>query len=109
MPPESIPEGGQPIAGLGGGEGEFAPPQNVEPEPQVAEPDYASQLSELQEQLAQQSQIIEQLAPVAEYMQGMPGPQQQIDGGFVPPDPFSDTYQQDFENYLEARDAQRHE
>ena len=105
--PEGIPEGAQPIAGLGGGEGEFAPPQNVEPEPQVAEPDYASQLSELQEQLAQQSQIIEQLAPVAEYMQGMPGPQQQIDGGLVPPDPFSDTYQQDFENYLEARDAQR--
>ncbi len=46
--PEGIPEGGQPIAGIGGGEGDFAPPQTApESEPQATEPDYASQLSEL--------------------------------------------------------------
>jgi len=70
-------------------------------------PDVAQQLEQLQQAFAEQSQLLEQLAPVAEYMRGAPGPQQS--GGAEPqiPSPFDDQYEQKMADYLEYRDSQR--
>src|SRR6266496_2688579 len=69
---------GQPIAGLGGGEGEFAnepPTPAAEPETQYAQIP-AEQWEQVNALVQQQQEMLQQLAPVAEYMQAVPTPGQ---------------------------------
>jgi hypothetical protein len=105
--PEGFPESDMaPGAGLG-------PPADAPPAPAVEEspapegPDVAEQLQQLQAAYEEQQQLLQTLAPVAEYMQNAPGPPEQSQQQMAPPDPWSENYASEMEAYLEARDAVR--
>lgn len=101
---ETTVDGGT-IAGLGaGGGGTIGPEPTVEPEAGGWSGISEDQWNDTQELLAQQSQMLEQLAPVAQHLQP---PQMQQPDQLRPPDPFSETYGEDFQRYMEARDAQQ--
>jgi hypothetical protein len=95
-----IPGGGLTPGGLMEGE----PPAPAEPEaPQV---DSAQQLEELQAMVERQQAMLDQLAPVAEYMQAAPQPGGAQQGPQIP-DPFSENYAAEMQAYLDARDQER--
>lgn len=80
-----------------------------EPEPQIDNgAALEEQLSQLQERYEEQNQMLQQLAPFAEYMQNVPGSQQPDNGvPTMPTDNFDPNYPQQMEAYLEYRDQQR--
>lgn len=80
--------------------------ESPEPEPVNEGPSVEDQLSQLQAAYAEQAQLLEQLAPVAEAWQGMP--QQQTDAQApTMPSPFDENYEQKMTEFLEYRDNQR--
>lgn len=83
-------------------------PGPVEPEPAPEQaPDIAAQMAEMQQIVEQQQQMLQQLQPMAEYLGSAPQPQ--IDGQTYPqiPDPFSENYAAEMQQFLDARDQQR--
>lgn len=101
MPEGLPPEGDQPIAGLGPGmPPNPAPDEPPAQEPEPAGPDTAAQLEQLQAAFDQQQEVLQQLAPMAEYLQNAPGPQTQNgEQPLLPPEPWDENYQQKMHEY----------
>lgn len=102
---ETTPDGQPANAGLtpDGLQGEPPPDQGGEREWEGISQD---EWLQAQQMLVQQNDMLERLAPVADYMSGAPGPASQ-DAPQLP-DPFtSQNYASEMEAYLEHRDQQR--
>ena len=104
---EATPDGMAGMAPGGGLTPDGVPHESPpEPDPVPEGPTVEDQLAQFSQIISEQQAMLEQLAPVADYMQQAPGQNGQPQEPTMP-SPFDDDYGQKMEQYLEYRDQQR--
>lgn len=87
-------------------EGDYVEPEAPAEEAAPDETNYDDQFAQLQQTIAEQQEMLQRLAPIAEQMQG-PSAAPQQEGYLRPPDPFSENYPDELAQYVNAAVDQR--